>query len=251
MAHKAENGSGSGYPHFTDGPALTGDSVYSGSDGVTSVDVAVSQVKHPIPIEVEGQLFENGAGSLIKMNEAGMSATRACQMTIAGAQMRINMGHSIQEVMVEVAARAKRALVDNAGTFGKTACELFCLKAFSGQCPFQVGGIDPLRSTGQVTLFTEESFADLIGLVPATSKRRSSPEGQKVFDYLLDHGLGRNNGFTPIPVPLDGVDSNLAQAHLFKWKAKHRDQSPPVIETAGKLSANPKLEEQLRLDLEA
>ena len=230
MAHTAKEGSGGGYPHFSDPGGPTGsDVVYRGVDA-TSIATIVAEISTPVPAEVEGEFLPRGDGTLAFCNNVGLSATRACLMNVDAAQDRIDGGISPTEVVIDIRSNS--------------ACIHHCRLAFTKQCELATGQIKSSDGSASREI-SDEEILDIIGVDLRKSKRRTQREGRQVFRYLYQSAVGEDNGYTPTKINPDSPHAILAQKYIFGWLSERR----PAGRARSKKFKNPDrpVEDQLAL----
>lgn len=236
MAHTSVFG---GYPNFNDQGRPTGSDISSHipDEDARLLELAHEETTVPLPVEVEGELFDRSVGVVEQSGQIARKATQICLYEITQAPERFYDGTlSLEHIMSSVRHFAGLTVDRNKEVlYSQPECRKSCILATLGRCPLAMEGFD----------ISEEAFAELVG-IQIKSKRppkKTLPQGVLAFQFFSKSSFSVRAPGLPKDLE-DAIMETSAVNHIVSWWVKHRPK-PESKDTPVK--ANPT--EQLKFDI--
>lgn len=221
MGGTAVSPSTGGYPRFSDtgGP--------NGSDLPTSapqeearrLQLAIAETSSPLPVEVEGRLFNLSVGVVERSSFAARVATQTCIHEITHAPQKFyERDISLASIMNNIRGFARLAVAENEKAYGISECKKSCILATLGRCPLAMLDFE----------ISEPAFAELVGIQIRSKKPpKKDPDGVSTFKFFSS----RSFSVRPPGLPSSKEEQLMeasAEGHICKWWSKYRPKQKPT-----------------------
>lgn len=217
-----------GYPRFTDTGGPTGSDLPTSApqEEARRLHLAIAETSSPLPVEVEGTLFNLSIGVVERSGFAARVATQTCIHEITHAPQKFYEGNiSLAGIMNIIRGFARLAVAENEKAYGISECKKSCILATLGKCPLAMLDFE----------ISEPAFAELVGIQIRSKKPpKKDPDGVSTFKFFSN----RSFSVRPPGLPLSKEEQLLeasAEGHICKWWSKYR----PKQKLAKKIASIP------------
>ena len=180
-----------------------------------------AEVETPIPLRVEGELFDRATGTVELTGQVARKATQTCLYEITQAPDRFyDRILTIEQIMSRIRHFAGMAIEASEQAYATPECKKSCILAALGRCPLAMAELD----------ITQESFAELVG-IQFKSKRRPKklqPPGVVAFRFFSGRSFSVSAPGTRLSTD-EEIMENSAINHVVGWWVKYGPKKQPIV----------------------